>query len=231
MYLAIDTATSIAGLAMITNARQVQAELSWRAGRNHAAELFPAIEDILRRSGTTRSGLSGVIVAVGPGSFTGVRIGMAAAKGFAIGLNVPIVGVGTLDAAAYTFAWADRTVWAVLDAGRGQVVAAAFRGRASADWQRLVAERVMTPEELVEAIASRGEPGPVLCGEVPDAVRELVQARLRGAVTVSDPGAAGGRVRSLALLGRDRLVVGDADDPMTVAPVYARPPAAVERMG
>ena len=236
MHLAIDTATSVAGVATITGAGEVEAELSWRAGRNHTAELFPAIEDILRRSRITRSDLSGVIVAVGPGSFTGVRIGMATAKGLAIGLGLPLAGVGTLSAAAYTFGWSGRTVWAVLDAGRGQVVGSAFRGSGTkggmaSDWRQVAEERVMTPEELIDAIGSRGETASVLCGEAPAAVREMVQAELQGAVTVLDPSSGSGRVRSLAFLGWNRLAAGDADDPMTVAPVYARPPAAVERLG
>ena len=101
MYLAIDSTTALAGVATISSDGTVEADVTWRAGRNHTAELYPAIEEVLRRGKATREDLLGIIVAVGPGSFTGIRIGMATAKGLAIGLRVPLVGVGTLEAATY----------------------------------------------------------------------------------------------------------------------------------
>ncbi len=235
MHLAIDTVTSVAGVATIRDNGEIDAGLSWHAGRNHTAELFPAIEGILKQSRITRSDLSGVIVAVGPGSFTGIRIGLATAKGLAIGLDLPLAGVGTLAAATYAFWWTGKTVWGVLDAGRGQVVGAPFHGSGlngtALDWGRVAEDQIMTPEELAEAVRSGDGADAVLCGEIPGGVLETVRTAVPESVKIFDGPMGIGRVQSLAILGWSRLAADDADDPMTVAPTYARPPAALERKG
>lgn len=230
MYLAIDSTTALAGVAVISMDGTVEAEVTWRAGRNHTAELYPGIEEVLRRGKATREDLTGIIVAVGPGSFTGIRIGMATAKGLAIGLRVPLVGVGTLEAATYAFAWAGRLVWGALDAGRGQVVVAAFEGEptgsAQGQWRRVVEEQILDPEAFCLAIGG-GEV--ILCGEPPDGVLELVRERLGDRVTTPSKAARIRRPGALAELGWKRLIDGDSDDPMNLAPLYVRPPAALEK--
>jgi tRNA threonylcarbamoyladenosine biosynthesis protein TsaB len=204
--------------------------VTWHAGRNHTAELYPAIEEVLRRGKTSREDLTGIIVAVGPGSFTGIRIGMATAKGLAIGLRVPLVGVGTLEAATYAFAWGKTLVWGALDAGRGQVVAAAFEDgqneSARGQWRRIVDERIFDPEEFCSAI---GDGEVILCGEPPDGVLDLVRERLGDHVMIPSEAARIRRPGALAELGWKRLIDGDTDDPMTLVPFYARPPAALEK--
>ena len=236
MYLAIDCTTATAGVAVINPEGNVRAELVWDAGRNHTAELYPAIEEILRRGRTTRDDLTGLIVAIGPGSFTGIRIGMATAKGLAIALGVPLVGIGTLAAATHAFAWTRKTVWGVLDAGRGQIVAAAFRADATApatqgsEWRCVVEEQILDPEGLCAAIASADDGHRIVCGEVPAGVEELVLSRFPDSVVVPPRAALIRRPGSLARLGWSRLRQGDSDDPLTLAPRYARPPAALERI-
>ncbi len=230
MYLAIDSTTAHAGVAAISGDGAVAAEVTWHAGRNHTAELYPAIEEVLRQGKTNREELNGVIVAVGPGSFTGIRIGMATAKGLAIGLRVPLVGVGTLEAATYAFAWGKRPVWGALDAGRGQVVVAAFEGEqitlAQGQWRRVVDEQILDPEEFCSRI---GDGEVILCGEPPEGVVELVRERLGDLVTIPSKAARIRRPGMLAELGWKRLIDGDSDDPMDLAPLYVRPPAALEK--
>ena len=235
MYLAIDTCTETAGLALLREDGTLRAELSWHAGRNHTAELHPALQDLLRQTGLTPSDLSGIVVAIGPGSFTGIRVGMATAKGLAMGLGIPMVGVETLEVAAYPFVWSGRTVWAVVDAGRGQVSAAAFRQNDDPNDDdpqhglfKIVEERILSPEELCEAI-SRESAAALLCGELSETVEAVVRERLGNGVVIPPALHRVRRAGYLALLGWRRLRRGDADDAATLAPLYLRPPAALEK--
>jgi tRNA threonylcarbamoyladenosine biosynthesis protein TsaB len=236
MLLAIDTSTETAGLALLRLDGTVQSELVWQAGRNHTAEMHPAMRDLLRRARLTVRDLAGIIVARGPGSFTGIRVGVSTAKGLALGLGVPIVGVETLEAAAYPFLWSGMPVWAVVDAGRGQVAAAAFRsdGDASDDggfsWRKTREEAVLTPDELCDAIAGvQGESSTLLCGEVSDAVAARVQERLQGRALILPAVHRLRRPGYVAALGWRRLQQGDADDPVSLTPLYLRRPAAEEK--
>ena len=107
MILAIDTATQYAGLALY-NQDGIYTEESWYAGRNHTVELMPRIIRILKLANLKVAALTALAVSLGPGSFTGLRIGLATAKGLALPHKLPVVGVPTLDIVAYPFQ--DRTL-------------------------------------------------------------------------------------------------------------------------
>lgn len=120
----------------------------------HARDLLTAIEGLLGRAGIAASGLGGIGVAVGPGSFTGVRVGMATAKGLGFALDVPVEGLSTLEAlalAAATRGGRVEHICPVLDAGRGEIYAALFRVR-PIGVERLEADRAWKPDDLAAAI-------------------------------------------------------------------------------
>ena len=110
MILAIDTATNLASLALYDqNSRQVLSEESWHSVNNHTVELMPRLVRMLDQQGISVSDLDGVVVSLGPGSFTGLRIGIGLAKGLVLSKasveedqdgGVPLVGVPTLDVVA-----------------------------------------------------------------------------------------------------------------------------------
>ena len=100
MLMAIDTATRGASLALYEPGR-VLAEQTWQTKDNHTVEMMPSLVDMMGRQGLNPSQLTGVAVAIGPGSFTGLRIGLAAAKGLAMSLDVPLIGIPTLDILPY----------------------------------------------------------------------------------------------------------------------------------
>ena len=97
MLLAIDTSTQSIGLSLYNDA-QVVAEETWQVHQRHTVELAPAIDHMLRRSELKISQIEVLAVALGPGSFTGLRIGLAVAKGLALALRIPIIGVPSMDA-------------------------------------------------------------------------------------------------------------------------------------
>ena len=97
MQLAIDSSTDTASLA-ITRGNEVLAELTWRCGQNHSVELMPRLSRLLEQANIDLKSISGIIVARGPGSFNGLRVGISTAKGLAFSLGVPLVGINTLEA-------------------------------------------------------------------------------------------------------------------------------------
>ena len=125
MLLAVDTSTARAGIALYDG--DVLAESVWHAGRDHGRLLMPAIEETIQRLGRHSGDVTAVAAARGPGSYTGLRVGLAVARGFAVALDVPAYGIGSLEVLAAGLPPLDRPVYAVLAAGRGRFATALFR--------------------------------------------------------------------------------------------------------
>jgi tRNA threonylcarbamoyladenosine biosynthesis protein TsaB len=217
MLVAIDTATSWASLAL-HDGFQVRAEHTWESRRRHTIELLPRLVAALEKLSLGPGHLSAVAVTRGPGSFTGLRVGLAVAKGLAMGQGLPLIGVPTLDVVAAAQGRDRRPLCAVLQAGRGRICVATYRWR-NGEWRLRESPRLMTWSSLAEETTS-----PTLfCGEV-DPVGADALAAL-GELAVLLPAAA--RLRRagfLAELAWRRLNRGEADDPATLTPVYLQHP-------
>ncbi len=219
MLLAIDTATHWAGLALYDGA-QVWAEEIWYSAMKHTVELAPRIQRMLQIHGLAVNCLLGIGVSLGPGSFTGLRIGLAAAKGMALPYDLPLVGVPTLDVTAYPFRSAGQPVWAVIEAGRGRIGAACY------DWidgewgQR--APLVLTSVKGLCDLAT--EPA-IFTGEIPESDAGLLRDRLGEAATIPSPAMRLRRPAYLAELAAARLARNEADNAATLAPLYLQHPA------
>ena len=129
MYvLGLDTATAIASVG-IASVRGAVVERSVIMTGSHASTLLPLIDDVLSAAALRLRDLTRIAVSIGPGSFTGLRIGLSVAKGLAVATGLPLSGVPTLEAYAHAVGPCDGTVWPVLDARKGEVYAAAYRWR------------------------------------------------------------------------------------------------------
>lgn len=213
MLLALDTSTSLAGLALFDGG--VRAELTWQAGRQHSVQLLPRLEALLALAGVTRGDLTALAVARGPGSFTGVRVGLAVAQGLALGLDLPVFGVCTLDVLAAGLECSDLPVRPLLDAGRGRYATALYDlldGRAV----RRSELSGVTLDELALVVKERS----VLCGELSAADRERVRAMLGDVATLASPAASLRRPGVLAQLGWQLWRAGVAGDPAALEPLY-----------
>lgn len=213
--LAIDSSTEQAGVALYDGARV--AELSWAAGRTQTATLLGQIDHLLGLHGYAVGDLGAIAVATGPGTFTGLRVGISLAKGLVLGLGpgVPLLGVPTLAAATLPFALARRPVVAVVAAGRGRLVWAEY-GPAAAGQALHVPPRNGTAEELAAAVLKTD--GAIVTGELTPE-QETIVAAVAGATIVPTP-LRGRRPAALAALAWTRLLAGEADDPATLEPVY-----------
>jgi tRNA threonylcarbamoyladenosine biosynthesis protein TsaB len=222
MLLAIDTSTSQASVALVDHGAML-AELNWEVGQRHSTELFARLTWLLQSRDIPMTALDGIAVALGPGSFNGVRVAVTTAKSLAFALDVPLYGHATLDVIAWGAAAAgvERTIWALLDAGRGQIYAAAYAPDVSAgEWAPLDGYHVLTPEELAARID-----GPVLCsGEWRDGTRATLEG-LAGSHVRFASRLGGRRASWLAELALARAAAGARDDAAALEPLYLRRPA------
>lgn len=151
MLLAIDTATRVMSLAL-HDGKQLLAEQTWQTNNNHTAELIPAIQHLLAQHETSTADLSALAVSVGPGSYTGLRIGVATAKGLAAAHKLPLVGVSTLDTIAAGQLFYQRyALVTVVEAGRSRIIAARYRW-SKGEWVARGEASIMTWEELIANI-------------------------------------------------------------------------------
>jgi tRNA threonylcarbamoyladenosine biosynthesis protein TsaB len=135
MELSIDTASDLASVALSREGAVVD-EIAWRCVRNHTVELLPAVDRLLARATVQKAELTAVFVTTGPGMYTGLRVGIATAKGLARALDLPLVGVGRLELDAFPHAAFPGTIVAVHRAGRGDLAWASYAGTRGARSQR-----------------------------------------------------------------------------------------------
>ena len=125
LLLALDTSTSTASVALFDGQR-VLSETTWLAGREHSTRLLVEVDVAFERIGRVPTDLTGLVVAHGPGSFTGVRVALSVAKGMAAGLGIPLWGVSSLDVLAFAAGEVDLPVRPVVEAGRGRYATALY---------------------------------------------------------------------------------------------------------
>jgi tRNA threonylcarbamoyladenosine biosynthesis protein TsaB len=221
MLLALDTSTNSASIALVHDEHLV-AELTWDVGQRHSAELLQRLDWLLKTAGVKPADLTEIAVATGPGSFNGVRVALTAAKSLCFALGARLAACSTLDVVAWGNASTGDPVWALLDAGRGEVYAAEYPSPATdpASWSLVDGYLVVTPQELAARIAGRA----LFCGEwraeTEATLREELGERARFASHLSTR-----RAIWLAELANARLRSGRVENPATIEPLYLRKPA------
>lgn len=214
MLLAIDTATQYAALALYDQ-DSILAEEAWHAGRNHTVELMPRIVRMLMTANLQVADLTALAVSLGPGSFTGLRIGLAAAKGMALPHKLPLVGVPTLEIVAYPWREQRLPVWAVAQAGRGRILAACYAAVEEA-WQVQREPHLTTFENLAADINEAA-----LCtGEINTQSAQILQRASGQKARIVSPAARLRRAGYLAEIATARLKRDPVGDPDKLAPIY-----------
>jgi tRNA threonylcarbamoyladenosine biosynthesis protein TsaB len=210
LLLAVDTSTQVASAALYDGIG-VRAEMTWESPRRHTVELAPRVADMLK---TEVSALSGLAVTLGPGSFTGLRIGLALVKGLALARSIPVVGVPTLDVAVGPVHRRQGTLYATLQAGRGRICLAPYRWRRGG-WRRSGELTIST----WEALADEAEDGAIFCGEIGKAGLAALTGRAAKTLIIA-PAQRLRRAGYLAALGWERLARGEQDDLAALQPIY-----------
>lgn len=217
LVLGISTATAQVGCA-IGGHEGVLASFTSARDRRHAETLAPAIQFVTAQARIPLREISAIAVDVGPGLFTGLRVGVSTAKALASTLRVPMIGVSSLDLLAFPVRWSDRRIVSVVDARRGEVFFAFYR-QVPGGVQRLSPHRVGTPAELCSEIQAGG--GEVLAvgdGAIRhrDQLSELTRLEVGdGCVAYPSPG-------SLVELAHAQALREEFVQPWEVEPIYLR---------
>ncbi len=238
--LGIDTAIPTASVALIENGdlvveasqaeprRRSEIHTGGQAIGNHAEILLPLIQSILEKAQITVKDLSGISLCIGPGSFTGLRIGLATAKGLAYDAGLPLVGISTLQANAARINDFDGVIGALLDARKSEVYIALFR-RNGAALTRLTADAVLSIQSAIELVQSfhddRASPL-LLIGDGAKAYERPLRAALADWTYISTRAGYASVASQVAMLAAPRFAAASFDDIGTLAPVYLRLSAA-----
>jgi tRNA threonylcarbamoyladenosine biosynthesis protein TsaB len=211
--LAVETSTLSGGAALLDSERVV-GEYTLDVRVTHSERLMAAIDQLLSDAGWTASDLDGLAVAVGPGSFTGLRVGLSTVKGLGLALSIPVAAVPTLDAMAAMLPFAALPVCPVLDARKRELYASLYR------WDGLGMRRewdylAIAPDDLARRL---NEPV-IVIGDGADAISSPFARRVR-------PPRRGPAPAVVGSLGYSRLAIGDTVAVADLVPIYLRPSEA-----
>ncbi|MFC1940914.1 tRNA (adenosine(37)-N6)-threonylcarbamoyltransferase complex dimerization subunit type 1 TsaB [Chloroflexota bacterium] len=181
MQLAIDTSTDTASLALVQD-DEVLAELTWRCGQNHSTQLLPHLSHLISQAELSLQSADCIIVAKGPGSYNGLRVGISTAKGLAFSLGIPIVGISTLEAEAYQHAETGLPICPIFNAGREEIATAIYQKKGN-NWHQLITEHLTTVDTLCSQITTKT----IFCGEFVPSVADKLRRQLKQKAIIISP--------------------------------------------
>ena len=210
VMLAIDTCTSRSSIAL-RDAFTLRAECTWESDRHHTAAVSAQIRKLMQTCSIEPAQIGAVAVAIGPGSFTGVRCGLAIAKGMAVARNLPLIGVSAFEVVAAAQPNHHAPVYTLVEIGRGRVAICRYEWqgdtlRAAAPWN------IQKWQEFASAV----EPPAWVCGDLAPALASLLEGRAIIAPAQFNLRRAG----MLAELAYTRWLNAETDDPQALIPIY-----------
>ncbi len=212
MLLAIDTSTTQVGLALYDE-NEVIAEMMWSSKQHHTSQAASALSDLMKRCNLTMENVQALGVAIGPGSFTSLRVGLSLIKGIALARNIPVVGVPTLDVIAFAQPLSKKPLISVLQAGRARLAFNVYQN-IKKQWQAEGSIRSGTVDELLGQI----EESTIVAGELTSEQRKKISKHKK--VSLASPAQCVKRPSILAELAWARWRKNDVDDAATLAPIY-----------
>ena len=213
--LGVDTSTPIGSVGLIDGERFV-AEHTLSIVKAHSSRLMPAIDQILKWADLTAHDLDACAVGIGPGSFTGIRIGVGTIKSLCYALKKPIIGVSTLEAIAYNLRYTDKVICPILDARKDEVYGAVFRGGQNLPRK---SEDLCVP---IESLLSQIDGDVIFVGDGLQRYASVVREQFGDDVPLADPIFNVPRGASIARIGYDRLCNGQSSDYFSLTPNYVR---------
>jgi len=217
IILGIETATMTGGLALMNDGKLIS-EYTLNMKTTHSSRLMPALDWMLKDAMLDKKQINGIAISIGPGSFTGLRIGLATAKGLVMALEIPMVGVPTLDALAHNVPYPAHQVCAILDARKKEVYSAFYRHENNI-FVRKSDYQVISPNELIKHIQEKT----IFIGDAIDIYGDLLQEKL-GELALFVPSAQRlPRASVIANIGLAKLKAGEYLDLASSEPIYIRP--------
>lgn len=219
MILAIDSSSLVASVALADEDTTI-AEYTTNLKKTHSQTLLPMIDEIFRMTGLDKNILEAIAVTLGPGSFTGLRIGAATAKGLALALDLPIIGVSTLETMAYNMNHCNKLICPIMDARRNQVYTGIYRC-ADEQLEMLKEPCAISLEQLVKDINQLGEKV-IFIGDGIPVSRAYIEEHIRVDYYFAQSHLNRQRSASLAAIAIQRLAKGLTENADTFAPEYMR---------
>lgn len=216
LVLGVETSTTHGGVALVGE-RGLVSEYTLNVEVTHSERVLPAIERMLQDAGVTLSALGGLAVSIGPGSFTGLRIGLSTVKGLAYATKLPVAAVPTLEAMAWVLPEARLPVCPVLDARKQEVYAAIFQ-HGPEGLARLMEDAALAPE----ALADRIRKPTLFLGDGLHSYGDLFRRLLGDRFRLPPLAQRGARAACVAELGRQRLLRGEEEPIANLVPRYLR---------
>jgi tRNA threonylcarbamoyladenosine biosynthesis protein TsaB len=217
--LGIDTSTSCGSLGII-NDDAVVAEYALFRDETHSTRLIPAIQNLLKEARLDLDEIDGIAVSLGPGSFTGLRVGLSAVKGLALAAERPVVGVPTLNALASNLPFTHYQICPLVDARKGEVYTALYKDGEGGQVEQLTPYQVVAPLDLLEKIPPQET---IFLGDGVEAYGELIEERFGANALFAPPHLRFLRGSTVAEIGLQRFKRGEQDDISSLVPIYVRP--------
>lgn len=233
LLLAIDSSTPVAGVALLDEENLIREEfINYK--KTHSETLMPMIDELLKGCDRSLADVSALAVTIGPGSFTGLRIGLAAVKGLSLAADLPVIGVSTLDVLAHNIVYSDTLVCPLLNA-RKQEVYTAFYDNSGFYPYRLSEEAACSPRDFAaQALVKAHDNGfnkIMLLGDGYNPYRGLFGECLGDKLVTAPAHLMLPRASALGSLARDRAFREDFDDPVRMRPRYIRLSEAENKLG
>ncbi len=215
LILGIETSTKTCSVALV-NGKKLRDEISLPLGLSHSERVIPLIDEILKKNGTAIREMDGIAVSVGPGSFTGIRVGLSSARGLAQSLNIPLVGIPSLDGLAFGMETAGELVSPMIDALRGEIYTALYKER-----KRLTPHQLIGIEDWLKILKDKEETI-LFLGEAVDLYENLIKDFLKKKAKIVKKERRYVSAARVAELGLKKLVCGEGKKYDEVFPLYIR---------
>ena len=219
--LGIETATWVGSLAIVDNEGLI-GEYTLTMNATHSGRLIPALNQLLKTADLDIAQVDALAVSLGPGSFTGLRIGVATVKGLALAANKPVVGIPTLDALAHNFRGVESLICPMLDARKKEVYTALYRSKRSGAFDKETPDLAVSPELFLNTL----DENVLFLGDGSVLYRGLIEEKMGSKAAFASPPMHYPRAASVAFLALEKAAVEDFLDVSTFAPMYARPSEA-----
>jgi tRNA threonylcarbamoyladenosine biosynthesis protein TsaB len=217
--LSIDTSTRYAGVGLSLDGKLIL-EINWHSQRNHTVELIPAIQTLLGQSDSKVTDIEAIFVSKGPGGFSSLRVGMGAAKGLAEALDIPLLGIRTLEIEAFSYSKTGKLLCPILSVGRGEFAWALFQ-EVEGVWTCLKDEEIGSPQSFFPQLPLNV----LICGEPVFEAIDILGGFVVDQTNLLPVLPPTRRTSTLAHLGFIQYSHGIRSDRSTLQPLYLRSPS------
>ena len=222
--LGIETATRVGSVAVV-NDDQLVGEYTLNVGLTHSERLLPVVDHLLKSIDVSFSRIDAMAVSLGPGSFTGLRIGVSTIKGLLLAAEKPLVGVPTLDSLAHNYPCSEIIICPMLDARKNEVFTAFYRWETTLALKKLTPDLALSPQKLLQNITEKV----IFLGDGSQVYRSLIEETLGPKAFFVPPHLSHPRAGTIAWLGLEAIKKGKTQGVDQLTPIYVRSPEVERR--